>query len=184
MTETRRNGPADGGRMRVTVGRIGRPHGTGGEMTVRPDSDFPQRFQPSSSFHTDHPDFPTLVLRAARPGPKGLLVSFAGVTTRQAAARLTGCELWIKPQERRALEPGEFWPDSLVGLAVRMGDEEIGRVTDMVTGRQDRLVVTRRDGAVAEVPFVESLIPEINLAGGWLRMEDFPGLFPPPDGSG
>ena len=182
MTETGPPGPADGGRARVAVGRIGRPHGTGGEVAVRPDSDFPQRFQPPASFHTDHPEFPTLVLRTARPGPKGLIVSFAGVTTRRAAARLTGRELWIRPQERRALGPGEFWPDSLVGLAVRMGEEEIGRVTDMVTGRQDRLVVTRRDGSVGEVPFVESLIPEINLAGGWLRMEDFPGLFPSPDG--
>lgn len=165
----------------MVVGRIGRPHGTAGEVLVRPDSDFPQRFRPPAGFYTDHPDFPTLVLRAARPGPKGLIVSFAGVVDRPAAARLTGRELWIKPGQRRRLEPGEFWPDSLVGLAVRVGEEEIGRVTGAVEGRQHRLLVTRKDGAVGEVPFVEQLIPEVDLSGGWLRMTEFPGLFPEPE---
>ena len=164
----------------MVVGRIGRPHGTAGEVLLRPDSDFPQRFTPSALFNTDHPDFPTLVLRAVRPGSKGLIVAFAGVVTRQAAARLTGCELWISPRRRRPLAPGEFWPDSLEGLAVRVGAEEIGRVTGVEEGRQHRLVVTRQDGAVGEVPFVEELIPEVDLEGGWLRMTEFPGLFPEP----
>ena len=162
----------------MAVGRIGRPHGTAGEVLVRPDTDFPQRFRPSAAFYTDHPQFPTLVLRAVRPASKGLIASFAGVVTRQAAACLTGCELWIRPGQRRRLDPGEFWPDSLVGLAVRMGEEEIGRVTGVAPGRQYRLVVTRKDGAVGEVPFVEQLIPEVDLSGGWLRMAEFPGLFP------
>ena len=165
----------------MAVGRIGRPHGTAGEVLVRPDTDSPQRFRPSASFYTDHPQFPTLVLRAVRPAAKGLIASFAGVVTRQTAARLTGCELWIRPGQRRRLDPGEFWPDSLVGLAVRVGEEEIGRVTGAVAGRQHRLVVTRKDGAVGEVPFVEQLIPEVDLSGGWLRMTEFPGLFPERD---
>lgn len=160
----------------VTVGRITRLHGVRGEVCVRVDSDDDERFAPRSAFQTDLDRAPMLILRKARRGPKGLIVGFAGFASAEEAAGLVGARLLIREEDRRELEPGEFWPDRLVGLEVRVGSQAIGVVEDVVRGPQDRLVVSRGRGAGFEVPFVEALVPEVNQAEGWLRVDPPPGL--------
>ena len=59
-------------------------------MDVRVESDDPDRFTPSAAFRTDRGAFPFLVLAEARPGPKGLIARFAGITTIEAASELVG----------------------------------------------------------------------------------------------
>ena len=164
----------------VMVGRITRPHGLRGEVCIQVESDDPHRFRPSATFHTNIGHVPLLVLRGARRGPKGLIAEFAGITSLEAASRLVGSDLLIREEDRRLLAPDEFWPDQLVGLEVRIGSEVIGSVEDVILGPQDRLVVSRRDGATAEVPFVEPLVPEVSPEGGWVRIEPPDGLFNPP----
>ena len=162
---------------RIAVGRITKTHGVNGEVTIAVDSDDPERFQPPARFHTDDDRFPLLVLREARPGPRGLIASFAGVTSIERAQQLTGIDLLIDAADRRTLSDDEFWPDQLVGLQVRIGSEVIGRVREVVLGPQDRLVVETDDGETAEVPFVSELVPEVEPAAGWLRIDPPAGLF-------
>ena len=162
----------------VTVGRITRLHGVAGEVSVRVESDHPDRFAPRSVFHTDLEAARLLILREARPGRSGLIAGFAGFASAEAAARLVGAHLLIREQDRRELEPGEFWPDQLVGLEVRLGSETMGMVEQVIEGPQDRLVVSRGKGAGVEIPFVEALVPEIDLAAGWLRIDPPEGLVP------
>lgn len=154
--------------LRITVGRVGRPHGVRGEVSVRPEPGREGLFHPGADFHTGQDDFPTLVVRAVRPAARGLLVEFAGITNRETAARLTGCDLLARPEESGGR--------GLVGLEVRREDSVVGVVAEVITGRQDRLVVSLRGGATAEVPLVDELVPEIRPEEGWLRVEPFEGL--------
>ena len=159
----------------VTVGFITRTHGVRGEVGVRVESDHPERFCPPARYYTNLCAVPLLILRGARPGTGGLIAEFAGITSLEAASRLVGIALLIPTTDRRRLRTGEYWPDELVGLEVRIGRMPVGMVTDVILGPQDRLVVTRSGRTVGEVPFVESLVPEIDMDGGWIRIE-------PPDG--
>ncbi len=165
--------PEDG----VVVGMITRTHGVRGEVYVRDDSDNPERFEPPARFRTDHAKYSLLVLRSCRPGPHGLIVEFAGVTSIELASELCGLELKIPRHDRRELDEGEFWPDQLVGLEVRQGTETIGVVEDVLLGPQNRLSIRRLEGGVAEIPFVEQLVPEVNPTEGWIRIEPPDGLF-------
>jgi hypothetical protein len=61
---------------------------------------------------------------------------------------------------------------------VRVGYEPGGAVTDVIQGAQDRLVVALRTGSRAEIPFVDALVPEVDQAGGWLRIDPPDGLLP------
>ena len=158
------------------MGRITRPHGTAGAVRIRVESDNPRRFVPAARFRTGLPDAPLLVLRSVRAGAGELIAEFAGVTSSEQAARLVGAELLIGEGERRDLEPGEYWPDHLIGLAVRVGSATVGVVEDLIEAPQDRLLIRCEDGALAEVPFVEPLVPQIDLAGGWLRLDPPEGL--------
>lgn len=160
----------------VTVGRITRLHGTRGEVCVRVESDDPGRFAPRSVFHSDAEGARLLILRDARPGPRGLIAGFAGFTSAEAAATLVGARLSIREEDRRELEPGEFWPDQLVGLEVRLGPEPIGVVEHVIQGPQDRLLVSCKGGSRVEIPFVEALVPEVDQAEGWLRIDPPAGL--------
>ncbi len=162
----------------VTVGRIDRIHGMEGEVRVRIESDDPRRFMPPARFYTNLPGIPLLVLREARPGSRHLLARFAGITSREAALKLVGAELLIPERLRRQLPAGEYWPDQLIGLQVRLGSEVIGVVEDLIRGPQNRLVVSLRDGASAEVPFVQELVPDIRPEAGWIRIDPPAGLLP------
>lgn len=162
---------------RVLIGRIGRPHGLGGFVTVRPDTDNPDRFRAGSTAYAA--DGTPFVVERVQPQGQGLLVRFAGVEDRTGAEQIVGTELFIEVEQRRPLDDGEYWPDELIGLVVRSYEgQEIGVVTNVIEGAaQYRLSI---DGSVGqfEVPFVAALVPEVDRAAGVITLADVPGLIP------
>ena len=124
---------------RLVVGRVLRPHGVRGELSVEVLSDAPERFAPGAELGVGDPDGPEplepAVVRAARLHLGRLLLSLEGVEDRDAADRFRGAWLSIPVASARPLDPGEFWPHQLVGLAVvdHQGRER-GRVADVVPG--------------------------------------------------
>ena len=157
------------------MGRIGRPHGVRGEVTVLPDTADDRRFAAGSHLLTSE-GF-TLVVRAARPyRDKGLVVAFEGVPDRSAAEELRGLDLMVTADDRRALATGEWWVDDLVGLAaVSPTGEPLGEITGVELGTgQDRLVVATPRGDVL-VPFVEQIVSD--PADGKVVIDAPEGLF-------
>lgn len=163
----------------MVVGRIVGVHGLGGAVRVRVESDYPQRFVAPARFRTGLPDAPLLVLRGFHTHSGGPIAEFAGITSAEQAELLVGADLLIDEADRRALRPGEYWPDQLIGLDVRIGSETVGVVDDLIEAPQDRLVVKCHDGSEAEIPFVEALVTEVDVAGGWLRVDPPDGLLAP-----
>jgi 16S rRNA processing protein RimM len=176
---------------RLVVGRVLRPHGVRGELSVEVLSDAPERFAPGAELGVGDPDGPEplepVVVRAARLHLGRLLLSLEGVTDRDAADRLRGAWLSIPVGDARPLDPGEFWPHQLVGLAVvdHQGRER-GRVADVVPGAaHDLLSVELPGGGSALVPAVAALVT-VELDEGRVLVDAVPGLLgdPPPEGSG
>jgi 16S rRNA processing protein RimM len=167
---------------RIIVGRIGRAHGLAGELYVRSESDAPDRFRAGAVFVTDEASPRQLEIRSSRRHNDRLLVTFADISDRSTAESLRDVALTIDPDDRRQLADDEFWPDELVGLAVRdTAGEPMGVVTGVDTGGpQDRLMVQSDDGRRAMVPFVRDLVPEVNIAGGWVVVDFIEGLLTPP----
>ena len=161
----------------MLVGRIGRPHGLHGYVTVHPETDNPARFAPVRKVLTE--SGATLTVQKSQDRGNQLLVRFEEVPDRSAAEALTGTRLFIDQSERRALEDGEFWPDDLIGLtAISVAGVTLGQVESVIEGAaQFRLVIRNPEGDF-EVPFVAELVPEIDLAGGTLVIADLPGLLP------
>ena len=160
---------------RVVVGRVSRSHGLSGHVLVRPETDNPRRFRSGAVVHAADR---RLEVVSSTPVEAGFRIRFAGVDDRTAADALRGADLWIQEEERRPLDPGEYWPEDLVGLkVVDAAGTELGTVTGIVEGvAQDRLVVVGDHGEV-EVPFVAELVPEIDIAAGLVRIGDVGGLF-------
>lgn len=110
-------------------------------------------------------------MRALRQGKKGPQVAFEGIADRHRAEELRGKEVLVA--ERRELGQGEFWPADLVGLEVR---PKGGRVVGVNHGpTQDRLVV-ERGASTFEVPFVDDLVPVVDVEKGFVEIAEIEGL--------
>jgi 16S rRNA processing protein RimM len=143
---------------------------------VRVETDDPDRFVPGAGF--PGPDGEDLVVDDVRPADKGIHLRFEGHHTRAAAETLRGHQLTIDAADRRHLDEGEYWPDELIGLDVVVADgRPVGRVSGFVEGHaQDRLEIATAAGERFEVPFVQDLVPVVDLDSGTVTINAIPGL--------
>lgn len=186
--------------MQLIVGRIGRPHGVRGEVTVDVRTDEPEeRFAVGSVLITD----PTAAARPAageQPAedqgelvrvPERLtveairwhqgrpLITFEGVHDRDIAEALRGVLLCVDSADvSPPSDPDEFSDHQLVGLtAVSPAGETLGEVTRVDHApTSDLLVLRRPEGRTALIPFVKAIVPEVDLAGGRVVVDPPAGL--------
>ena len=164
--------------MRVTVGRIGRPHGIRGDVVVGVRTDEPGlRFAQGSRLDTDPAETGPLTVAGSRWHSGELLVRFEGVSDRDAAAELRGTWLTVDSATLPPPDdPDEFNDADLVGLSVRTVEgTPVGTVDDVLHSGQDVLVVKSADGREIMIPFVKAIVPDVDLASGLI-------VITPPDG--
>jgi len=167
--------------VQLVVGRIGRPHGVRGEVTVEVRTDDPElRFAPGTTLATDPADAGPLVVSSMRWHSGLLLLRLRGVDDRDAAERLRDTLIVIDSADVAPPEdPDEFYDHQLIGLSVATtGGEAVGEVTDVLHHGQDLLVV-RHQGREVLIPFVKALVPDVDLAAGRLVVDPPPGLLDP-----
>ena len=167
--------------MDLVVGRIGRPHGVRGEVTVEVRTDDPDaRFAPGSSLRTDPAERGPLTVAAVHPRSGGLVLAFEGVGSREEAEALRGTVLVVDSAELPEIEDADEWYDhQLVGLAaVDPAGAALGEVADVVHApASDLLVVRDADGREHLVPFVRELVPAVDVPGGQVVVDPPEGLF-------
>ncbi|GAA2206273.1 ribosome maturation factor RimM [Nonomuraea monospora] len=165
--------------MQLVVGRIGRPHGVRGDVTVEVRTDDPElRFATGTPIATDPADRGPLVVANRRWHKGVLLLTFEGVVGRDAAEELRGTMLVIDSSEvTPSDDPDEFHDHQLIGLAVQtVSGEPVGEVEDVLHHGQDLLVVRRKGQEDALIPFVRELVPEVDVEAGRLVVDPPEGL--------
>lgn len=155
------------------VGFLGKPNGLDGFIGIYVDDEDLVHLQPESTVQVGGEPY---TVRAIRRGNKGHQIAFSEVTSREGAEAIRGSEVSVS--ERRSLSEREYWPEDLVGLEVRPGG---GVVTTVNHGpAQDRLVIERA-GNTFEVPFVDELVPVVDLDEGYIELLEIEGLSSPSD---
>ncbi|WP_211881262.1 ribosome maturation factor RimM [Pseudarthrobacter albicanus] len=166
--------------MQLQVARIGKPHGIRGEVTVQVLTDAPgDRFVPGTRFVVEPASAGPLTILGARWNKDILLLAFEEIETRNEAETLRGAKLFIETEELDEDDDDEGWYEhELVGLDVRVGGKVVGKVSGLNTlPVQDLLVVTSTDGKEILIPFVEQIVPEVNVAEKFVLVTPPPGLF-------
>ena len=162
----------------MKVGFVRRAHGVRGAVILSSLTDDPARFITGAEFHTDNPGLSEVVLETVQPHKDGLLATLGGVADRDHAERLRGTSLFVDASQRRTLEPDEFWPDQLIGMAaVDPVGNSLGTVADVIDGPQDRLTIQAPSG-VFEVPFVSAIVIRVDLGANELVIDAPAGLIP------
>ena len=170
--------------MEVIVGRIGRPHGIKGEVSIEVRTDDPDgRLAPGTALRTDPAAAGPLRILTSRNHSGRMLLTFQGCTSRSDAERLRNVLLVadVDPDERPD-DPDEYFDRQLVGLRVETFDgTEVGVLTEMLhLPGQDLLVVRRADGGETLVPFLAQFVPEVDLEGGRVVIDPPSGLLDEP----
>ncbi len=168
----------------MVVGRIGRPHGVRGQVTVEVRTDDPDlRFAPGATLLTDPASRGPLTVAAARWHSGVLLLTLTGpdgdvVADREAADELRNTQLLVPVEDLPALEdPDSFYDHQLVGLVAALPDGEVvGEVTAVRHEGTELLVVRRPDRPDLLVPFVSAIVPTVDLAGGRVVIDPPEGL--------
>ena len=174
--------PAD---SRLLVARIGKPHGLNGEVTVQTHTDDPEaRYVPGMTYETQAvagSGVPkSLTLRSARLHQQTWLLGFEEIPDRTGAESLRGTRLFIDAEERRGRGRGRR---VVRGRARRAG----GRTTPRVRLSARSPVCAPEpprtssccawpNGSEALVPFVEAIVPEVDVAAGRVVVDAPPGL--------
>ncbi|MFE5945700.1 ribosome maturation factor RimM [Streptomyces sp. NPDC056480] len=166
--------------MQLVVARIGRAHGIKGEVTVEVRTDEPElRLGPGAVLRTDPASAGPLTIETGRVHSGRLLLRFEGVRDRNAAEALRNILLIaeVDPTEMPE-EEDEYYDHQLMDLDVVLADgTEIGRITEIShLPSQDLFIVERPDGTELMIPFVESIVTEIDLEEQRAVIDPPPGL--------
>jgi 16S rRNA processing protein RimM len=177
MEPTGRAGPGF-----LVVGRLGRPHGTQGEIIVWPLTDHPEStFAPGVVLlpGDDAPDvdLPPLLVTRSRPFQGNWLVFFDGIETRTEAETVRGRYLYRPSDEVEPLEEGEVFQHDLVGMEVVTVDgERVGSVVEIFEMRPADLLEVRTGDRTVMIPFLKEVVVEVDVAGGRLVVNPPVGL--------
>lgn len=108
---------------------------------------------------------------SSRHHGRGLVVRLEGIGDREQARRLLGAEIAVPRTELPAPAPGEYYWVDLVGLrVVSLGGAVLGRVDGlMATGANDVLVV--RGERERLLPFIDSVVLEVDFDAGAIRVD-------------
>jgi 16S rRNA processing protein RimM len=164
--------------VEVLVGVIGRAHGIRGEVAVDPRTDEPERRFADGQRLRAEDSGRIFTVVDARDHSGRLLVRFAELEDRTVAESVRGTRLVVDvPADEQPDDDGEYYDRQLVGLQAQSPEGgRLGEVTSVLhLPFQDMLEITTPDG-VRLVPFVEALVPSVDLAAGRLTVVDVVGL--------
>ncbi|MFY2860282.1 ribosome maturation factor RimM [Mycobacterium sp. THU-M104] len=177
--------------MELTVGRVVKAHGIGGEVIVEVRTDDPAaRFAPGTALRArdarrSGPERRYVVDSAREHGGR-LLVRLAGVADRAAADALRGNLFVVDSADLPPIdpidEPDTYYDHQLEGLRVRTTTgADVGVVAEVLHTAAGELLSVRpqpADGAGGEVlvPFVGAIVTSVSLQDGVIEIDPPEGL--------
>jgi 16S rRNA processing protein RimM len=174
----------------VLVGVIHGAHGVRGLLKVESLSDNPARFVPGSRLYakqqsaaggqkpeqSEGAQARPLIVESATPHQGKLLISFAGIQSREDAEALLGLQLLAQP-DAAPLPPGQYYHYQLEGLEVYERGAYLGRLSDILARpANDVYIVQAEAGGEIWIPALKSVVKNIDLKAGRMEVELPQGL--------
>ena len=172
----------------IVVGRIGRPQGIKGEVTVEVRTDDPDaRFADGARLRCEPSQRGPLTIVSSRQQGRYLILTFAGVKDRNDAEQLRDTLLLVPVADLPPLpDEDEYYDTQLIGLLAQLPDgARLGDVTDVLHLPGGDVLVVARDlsppparagGQDLLVPFVRAMVPVVDVPGGLVVVDPPPGL--------
>jgi 16S rRNA processing protein RimM len=163
----------------VLVGRIARPHGIRGQVTVTPETDFvDDRFQTGGTLWCKTPSgIEPLTIDSMRVQKGRPIVGFEGFARIEDVERLAGAELRVPERALRPLADGVFYHHQLIGCVVdTVGGERVGDVVAVEGGSSGSLLEIEGPRGQVLIPFAVDICVEIDVQARRIRIDPPEGL--------
>ena len=170
------------GKNQLRVGRLVKAHGLKGALKLELYTDNPERrFTPGAEFTLQVPEASpwhgkTVVVREYRVMNGNPVVFFKDVDDREGAETLVRAILWID-QDNDEVEDNAWFDHQLVGLDVVRDDVIVGRVMRVEHFPAQDLLIIKSGEREIMVPFVEAIVPTVDVAAGRVIVTPPAGLF-------
>lgn len=160
----------------LQVGKITSVHGIMGEVRVQPWADSPEFLCRFHTLYVDESHWPIKVERA-RVHKNMVILKLEGVTDVNSALAMRNAILYIDRADAN-LPQGSFFLADLMGLEVRnaQSGQVLGQVADILTLPANNVYVVRGGEREIMIPAVPAFVPEVNVDGGYLRVNLIEGL--------
>ncbi len=157
----------DGNPRRICLGRLTSAHGIKGEVKALVAVDDLETLEAVGEVELDNVSYK---ITAARFQKKGLILSLAGVATRNQAESLVGKDIWIYPEQLPELPAGEYYWFEILGLEVYRADTggHVGQVKAILPTPAHDVYVVRQQGLEYLIPAVADVIVAIEPERGRL----------------
>ncbi len=161
------------------IGKITKPHGLNGEVTLYFSSPHPVSLDGVTTLYFGRRKSPK-TLRGWRVHQNRSLLQIEGVRYRDQAEALRGSDVYVDRNELGDLEEDEFYIRDLIGAEIVLEDGTLfGTLKDVVyTGANDVYVVAREEKADALLPAIHQVIKAIDLENQRITVALMPGLLP------
>ena len=154
----------------INVARIIKPFGLRGRIVIESLTDFPDRFAPGSLLLLDNQPFE---VTASRPQKHRWVLKLKGVDSPEDAETLRGALLQIPESDLHPLPEGQHYRFQIIGLlAVTLGGEELGRVTDVLETGSNDVYLVKGPAGERLIPALPDFIVEVDLQAGRIIVED------------
>jgi 16S rRNA processing protein RimM len=142
------------------AGRVGRPHGLDGSFLVADVNPVLLRAAESVLINGTERAIERRAGHDAR-----VILRLQGCTDREGAEAIRGQELLVPRTQAPELEEDEWWAEDLVGLAVRDGEREVGRVIRLLMLPSCEVLEVERaeGGQPLLVPLVSDAVRGVDL---------------------
>lgn len=162
----------------LQIGVVVRAHGVRGEIRVRPDTDFPERFQVLRRVLVMRAgETATYEVESVRGAGDALLVKLAGVDGTAEARELTGATLHVPRDEVPPLPAGRFYVADVIGLEVVTTEgHRLGHVAEVLRTGANDVYVVRGAGREILVPAVRDVVVELAPHHSRMVVRPMPGL--------
>jgi 16S rRNA processing protein RimM len=185
-TETTATTPDTSADPMVVLGRIGEPYGVRGWVRLFAYGDNPEDWAGADSWWLAHEanasDWQEHGILDCKWHGEGLVALLDGVKDRTAAEKLKGILVALPRSLMPPTEDDEYYWGDLIGLTViNSAGETLGQVKNLIeTGANDVMEVVATQPADTDskpetitrlLPFVGSVVLEVDLAAGTIRVE-------------
>ena len=163
----------------LIIGRIVKPHGIKGEVSVNVMTEFPERFDEMQHvFLGDEHSAEKIGIESMRWSNNKALIRFDGYADRTAVEALRGLYLKIPIEDAITLDDDAYYHFQLENLKVVTDTgEHLGILSQVLETGANDVYVVKTDTREILLPATHEVIRAIDLESGTMTVHIIPGLF-------
>lgn len=155
----------------LEAGEIVNTHGIKGEVKILPWCDGPEFLK---AFKTLYIDGKSYRVEASRVHKTMLLCKLQGIDDVSVAQTYKGKTVKID-RDSAPIAEGRVFIADLIGLPVFAEGEEIGKLTDVLTGPANDVYIVKGEKEYM-IPAVSEFLEDVNVDGGYIKVKLLEGM--------